>query len=124
LYAGTNGGGVWSSSDGGGTWQSTGLSEAYVFALAADPVGGIFAGTNAGGVWASRDHGATWAVLETGIEDANISGYAVWIDPNNGQNLFVSFEGPLGLFGSQDGGASWRVTGEGFTGMASRGVAF
>src|SRR5262249_15255459 len=119
----TNGGGVRTSSDGGSTWQSTSLSNGLVFSLAADPAGMMYAGTNGAGVQISRDRGATWAVLASGIDRMNKPGYGIWIDPGNGRNLFVSYEAPLGLIASKDGGASWSVE-QGFTGMASRGVAF
>jgi photosystem II stability/assembly factor-like uncharacterized protein len=94
-----------------------------VFSLAIDAVGLIYAGTNGAGAQVSYDRGTTWAVLNTGLERSNKSGYGVWIDPNGGQNVFVSFEVPIGLVVSRNAGASWSIA-DGFTGMASRGVAF
>jgi len=123
IYAGTNGGGVWTSSDGGATWQPSGLSSGMVFSLAIDAAGRIYAGTNGAGAQVSYDRGATWAVLNTGLERSNKSGYGVWIDPNGGQNIFVSSESPIGLVASRNAGASWSIA-DGFTGMSSRGVAF
>jgi hypothetical protein len=61
--------------------------------------------------------------LNTGLERSNKSGYGVWIDPNGGQSVFTSFEAPIGLVVSRNAGASWSIA-DGFTGMASRGVAF
>ena len=124
IYAGTNGGGVWASSDGGVTWQSIGLSNGMVWSLAVDSAGAIYAGTNSGGAQVSRDLGATWTVLNAGIDDVNKVVYKVWIDPANGQKIFVSSEDGYGMIWSQDGGASWSVAGQGFTGYGSRGVAF
>ncbi len=124
IYAGTNGGGVWTSSDGGVTWQSTGLSNGMVWSLAVNSAGALFAGTNAAGAQVSRDRGATWTILHAGIDAANKFGYGIWIDPNNGQKMFVSSEFGYGMVWSQDGGASWPVAGQGFTAFGSRGVAF
>jgi uncharacterized protein (TIGR03437 family) len=124
IYAGTNGGGVWTSSDGGVTWQSTGLSNGMAWSLALDSAGALYAGTNGVGAQVSRDRGATWTTLHTGTDAVNKFGYGVWIDPNNSQKMFVSSEYGYGMVWSQDGGASWSVAGQGFTGYGSRGVAF
>ena len=48
---------------------------------------------------------------------ANKFGYGIWIDPSNGQKMFVSSEVGYGMVWSQDGGASWSVAGQGFTGV-------
>jgi uncharacterized protein (TIGR03437 family) len=124
IYAGANGGGLWASSDGGGIWQSTGLSNGMVWSLALDSAGALYAGTNAAGAQVSRDRGATWTVLPVGIDAAHKDGYGIWIDPGNGQKMFVSSELGYGMVWSQDGGASWSVAGQSFTGYGSRGVAF
>jgi photosystem II stability/assembly factor-like uncharacterized protein len=125
IYAGTNGGGIWTSSDDGDTWNSTGPPNNLIRSLAVDPAAGtVFAGTNWAGVLASSDLGATWSVLDTGIDRASKPGYGLWIDPHNSQNILLGFEGALGLVGTQDGGASWSVAGQGFTGLGSRGVDF
>src|SRR4029077_3210571 len=112
IYAGANGGGVWSSSDGGTTWQSTHLSNGIVWSLAVDSAGALYAGTNGAGAQVSRDRGATWTILHTGIDAANKVGYGVWIDPSNGQKMFVSSELGYGMLWSQDGGGSWSVAGQ------------
>lgn len=124
IYAGTNGGGVWTSSDGGATWQSTGLCSSMVLSLAVDSAGVLYAGTNSAGAQASRDLGATWTALDAGIDGVNEFGYGVWIDPSNSQKILVGNEAFYGLVWSQDGGATWSVAGQGFTGRGSRGVAF
>lgn len=125
IYAGTNGGGVWISSDDGGTWNSAGPSGSMVFSLAIDPAAAtIFAGTNSAGAIASSDLGATWSALDIGIDDAIRPGYGLWIDPANSQNILLGYEAPIGIFGTQDGGSTWSVVGQGFTGIGSRGVAF
>ena len=124
IYAGTNGGGVWTSSDGGVTWQPTRISNGMVWSLAVDSAGVLYAGTNAAGAQASRDRGATWTILHASIEAANKFSYGIWVDPNNGQKMFVSSEDGYGMVWSQDGGTSWPVAGQGFAAFGSRGVAF
>ncbi len=124
VYAGTNGGGVWTSPDGGVTWQSATLSSGMVWSLAVDSTGTLYAGTNATGLQVSRDRGATWTIPHAGLDAVNKFGYGIWIDPSNGQKIFVSSEFGYGMVGSRDGGATWSVTGQGFTGYGSRGVAF
>ena len=62
--------------------------------------------------------------MPAGIEGVNKPGYGVWIDPGSGQKIVVSNETPYGMVWSQNGGASWSVAGQGFTGFGSRGVAF
>ena len=42
----------------------------------------------------------------------------------NGQKILVGNEAMYGLIWSQDGGATWSVAGQGFTGRGSRSVAF
>ena len=124
IYAGTNGGGVSTSSDGGITWQSTGLSNGMILALAVDTSGALYAGTSTAGAQISRDHGATWTLVHTGLDSVNKFGYGIWIDPRNGQKILVGDEDMYGVVWSQDGGATWSVAGQGFTGRGSRGVAF
>ena len=121
IYAGTNGGGVWASSDAGVTWHSTGFTTGMVWSLATDSAGALYAGTNASGAQVSRDRGVTWTILHTGTDAVNKFGYGTWIGR---QQIFVSSELGYGMVGSQDGGATWSVTGQSFTGYGSRGVAF
>jgi photosystem II stability/assembly factor-like uncharacterized protein len=124
IYVGTNGGGVWRSSDSGITWQSTGLSNGLVSSLAVSSEDALYGGTNAAGAQVSWDRGATWTILPADIEAANKHGYGIWIDPNNGQKMFVSSEEGYGMVWSQDGGVSWATAGQGFTAIGSRSVAF
>src|SRR5689334_22495585 len=95
-----------------------------VWSLAVDSEGAIYVGTNSAGAQVSRDLGATWTVLNAGIEEANKVVYKVWIDPGNGEKIFLSSEFGYGLVWSEDGGASWSGAGESFTGYGSRSVAF
>jgi uncharacterized protein (TIGR03437 family) len=124
IHAGTNGGGVWTSSDGGVTWQSAGLSNGMVWSLAVNAAGALYAGTNAAGAQVSRDRGATWTVMHTGVDAVNKFAAGAWIDPSNGQKMIVSSEFGYGIVGSQDGGTTWSLAGQGFTGYGARGLAF
>ncbi len=125
IYAGTNGGGIWTSSDGGVSWLSTSLSNGMVWSLAMDSKGVLYAGTNAAGAQVSSNRGATWTTLPTGVDGVNKLGYGVWIDPKgNDQTMLSSSELGYGMVWSQDGGASWSVAGLGFSGYGSRSVAF
>ncbi len=127
VYAATNGGGCWTSSDGGATWQSTqrsSLSNSMVLSIAVDPAGMIYAGTNSVGAQVSHDRGATWTAVNAGLETVDKFVYGLWIDPRNGQNILAGNEAMYGLIGSQDGGATWSVAGQGFSGRGSRSVAF
>jgi photosystem II stability/assembly factor-like uncharacterized protein len=95
-----------------------------VLSLALDPSGALYAGTNFAGAQVSLDRGATWAILPAGVDDEHEFGYGIWIDPSNGQKIFLGNEVMWGLGWSQDGGATWSAAGQGFTGRGSRGVAF
>jgi photosystem II stability/assembly factor-like uncharacterized protein len=124
IYAGTNGGGVWTSSDGGVTWQPATLSTGMAWSLALNGTGALYAGTNALGAQISHDHGATWTVLNTGVDTVNKFAAGAWIDPSNGQKMIVSSEFGYGMVGSQDGGMTWSLAGQGFAGYGARGLAF
>jgi photosystem II stability/assembly factor-like uncharacterized protein len=89
-----------------------------------DSNGGLYAGTNSAGAQMSRDRGATFTILQTGVDGGNKFGYGVWVDPTNGQKIFLGNEALWGLAWSQDGGATWSDAGQGFTGRGSRGLAF
>jgi hypothetical protein len=99
IYAGTNSGGVWTSTDGGVTWQSTGLSTGTVSSLAVDSAGLVYAGTNSAGAQASRDRGATWTILRAGIDGVNKFGVGVWIDPSNDPKILSAAHSGTAWFG-------------------------
>ena len=56
-----------------------------------------------------------------GIEAANKFGYGIWIDPSNGQKMFVSSGGRVrhGLVAGW--WRTWSDAGQGFTGLGSQG---
>jgi hypothetical protein len=68
-----------------------------------------FGGYQSGNIWASRDQGATWANLGAALPAAPVR--AVSIHPQHPDWIYIGSE--VGLFASEDGGASWSPTNEG-----------
>ena len=70
IFAGTFGGGVFRSTNNGANWSqiNTGLTTAYVNALAINSSVFIFAGAG-GGVFRSTDNGANWSQINTGLTE-------------------------------------------------------
>ncbi len=70
-------------------------------------------------VWKSTDAGATWTSLDgsgaTGIPD--VPAHSVAIDPSNTLRLYVGTD--LGVFVSNDGGATWAVENTGFANVVT-----
>ena len=124
MYAGTDGGGVWTSADDGDTWNPAGPANSMVFSLAIDSAAGtVYAGTSASGALASNDLGATWSVLDSGVDGINDPATGCGSIPATVRTLSSAMRRPWAV-GTQDGGVSWSVAGQGFTGIGSRGVAF
>jgi photosystem II stability/assembly factor-like uncharacterized protein len=127
LYAGTLGGGVFSSADAGATWtqSSRGLGEhkgVQVDAVAIDPQSSrtVFAGT-CDGVFQSTDGAASWNGVNTGLTSTDIRALA--IDPQRPETLFAGGWGwyqqstttrqaePGGVSKTLDGGKTWVAVG-------------
>jgi photosystem II stability/assembly factor-like uncharacterized protein len=133
LYAGSGGGGLYESVDGGESW--TCISEAcgnfvVQFAIAPSEPNRVYLGTakghppawvNAGGargeMFRSDDRGHTWNKLSGGLPaqmESRVN--AVAVDPANSDRVFfgggLAYKGAVaadgGVYGSQDGGHSWR----------------
>lgn len=98
--------GVWRSTDGGTSWQdaATGLPAfVRVTELAADGTT-VFAATFSDGVWRSDDAGATWVDVTNNMPGSQSSSIVV----SNGQVFALNADiNTLGLFVSDDLGASW-----------------
>jgi photosystem II stability/assembly factor-like uncharacterized protein len=124
LYAGTSGGGVVKSTDSGGTWvtSGTGLTNAYVAALAHDPSNPttLYAGTSGGGVFKSTDSGGTWAAINTGLTSAYVTALA--IDPTTPATLYAGTSGG-GVFRSTDSGRTWATASAGLTNLNVKALA-
>jgi photosystem II stability/assembly factor-like uncharacterized protein len=126
FYFGAVNGGVWKTVDAGQTWQSTwrGPDVGTIGALAIAPSDAnvIYAGTGepdprtdiatGNGVYRSTDAGRTWT--NVGLKDAHQIARIV-VDPRDPDVVYVAAEGNVfapnaerGVFGSSDGGATWR----------------
>jgi uncharacterized protein (TIGR03437 family) len=122
LFAATDGGGVLVSTNGGRSWTkaaNAGLSNQKVFALAVIGAN-LFAGT-AGGVFRSADNAQTWTAVNSGLTISNVRALAV-----SGARLLAGTavgNGPNEVFVSENNGDTWRVFGNGLTGLGTSGTA-
>jgi photosystem II stability/assembly factor-like uncharacterized protein len=117
IFIGTPAGGLWKTTDDGNTWTalddylpSLGISGIcispsnpnlmYVLTGCGDGLG-IWSSS---GVFKSIDGGETWTNTAQLSED-NFTGYAMVMDPNNDQVLYVATN--IGLFTTGSGGNTW-----------------
>jgi photosystem II stability/assembly factor-like uncharacterized protein len=129
LYAGSFGGGVWTSKDGGATWSRlAGVpAQETVNAVAVSPAASrtvLAAGFSA--LWRSTDAGASWKkVLDQGISQPAMTGFA--FDPTAPATIYASTDSdghPAGVFRSTDSGATWKPANTGINPNSRvRGVA-
>ncbi|MCB9881419.1 MAG: hypothetical protein H6834_06480 [Planctomycetes bacterium] len=120
LWAGSVGGGIWSSTDSGTTWThaSDVLPNLAICSLAIDPQdpNTLYAGTGEGyfngdalrgaGIYRSTDGGATWARLPSTASFDNVCRIA--ISPVN-SNLILIAKRYGGILRSTDGGQTWST---------------
>ncbi len=118
LYAGTAGGGVWSTTDNGAHWHalSDSLPSSAIGCLAVDPSNPatIYAGTGemnfsydsyfGRGILKTTNSGKTWSVIGASFFTGHYISSIV-IDPNHPNTLYVSDD--AGVYRSQDGGFTW-----------------
>ena len=76
-----------------------------------DTVYVTFGGYVTGNVWKTSDGGSTWANIGQALPAAPVR--ALTVHPN--QSAFVYLGSEVGLFASEDGGATWSPTNEGPT---------
>ena len=116
LFAGTDGG-VFLSTNNGTSWTATGLTRAWVSALAVSPNGAggtnLFAGTYGGGVFLSTNNGTNWSAVNTGLTFLHVHALAVSPNGAGGRNLFAGTEG--GVFLSTNNGTNWSAVNTGLT---------
>jgi photosystem II stability/assembly factor-like uncharacterized protein len=108
LYAGTAGAGVYASTDDGRHWApaNAGLRGTRVLALAADPLlpGALYAETERG-FFARADGAARWSRPGAPFDGQR----PMIVDPRAPATLFSWAANGLGLFKTEDGGATWTL---------------
>lgn len=91
----------------GDTWDLCGLpdnTEVYNVVLHPDDSKVVFAATNSG-IWRSNDQGNTFTLLQPSAQGEIM--FAILFHPVDPQIVYCG-TGPVGLYKSVDGGASWR----------------
>ena len=116
-------GGVIVSHDSGQTWALAGqtLLAATIAELAVDPANAqiVYAAASDSGLYKTTDGGASWDKLDLGTlempsgTDTDMVGtgqrvQAISLDPANSQHILISVH-MLGIFASQDSGATWQA---------------
>jgi photosystem II stability/assembly factor-like uncharacterized protein len=120
--------GVYLSADGGGSWQQTLTGEninAVEFALSQPDI--AYAGS-ADAVYRSADGGYTWQRVSGGRDGWGPPGVRAGfpidfqVDPRDPNRIFANEYGG-GNFVSSDGGRTWTVASQGYTGAQVRDIA-
>jgi photosystem II stability/assembly factor-like uncharacterized protein len=124
IWVGDNDGSLYKTSNGTSdspAWsQVLGLPSRYVTRITIDKndnqiVYVTFGGFSPDNVWRTTDGGATWSDITgsglTGLPDLPVR--SLVINPNNSDWIYIGTE--LGIFASEDSGATWRVPHDGPT---------
>jgi hypothetical protein len=122
VWVGHANGAVFRTVDGtadGPTWQpatSAAVPRRYCTGITIHPADSrhvyvYFGGFARGNLWATRDGGATWADLSATLPTAPVRALA--IHPRRHELVYAGTE--VGLFASEDAGATWSPTNEGPT---------
>jgi len=134
LLAGTgnnaypDGGGLYLTTNGGSSWQQVIRDEninAVEFSTANTNI--AYAGS-AGAIYRSEDRGRRWLKVSTGNEGWGARGVRAGfpidfqVDPRDSNRLFANNYGG-GNFLSSDGGRTWSVASDGYTGAQVRAIA-
>ena len=112
IYAGTNGGGIFISDDKGATWtpSNTNLEGPNLNINAITTDGEyIYIGT-AAGVWRSGNGGDTWGSVNSGLNEAPVTHFALY-----GPQLLALSQGH-GIYRSTDEGSTWQAINSGIDG--------
>jgi hypothetical protein len=127
LWVGHNNGFVFRTSNGTATnptWTrvdngSTPLPKRYCNRITVDPsnparVYVTFGGYSSDNVWKSTNDGATWTNISSSLPSAPV--HSLVVHPVRADLLYIGTE--VGVFASENGGASWSPTNEGPTNCA------
>jgi|GEM_PF-4329013 len=110
VFAGSSGGGVYSSTDNGYTWapKITGLTNLNVTSLAIDPatITTIYAATGSGGVFRSANSGTLWTAINAGLSGNALRVNTVVIDPVTTTTIYIGTSGN-GVYKSANSGTTW-----------------
>jgi hypothetical protein len=119
IWIGHNNGNVYKTTNGTAgspTWNlmDTGLPNRVVTSIAIDPansdiVWASFGGFSSGNVWRSTDGGASWSDRSSGLPSAPIR--SVVTHPTTAGWVYVGTD--VGVFASENGGASWGIPHDG-----------
>ena len=93
-----------------------------ISAVAIDPSGNIYVGAAGGGVWLSKNHGASFSWISQALPTQSIGSIAiditnttpptVYVGTGEGNSAVDTYYG-LGLWATQDFGATWRAVNPG-----------
>jgi hypothetical protein len=123
IWVGHANGAIFRTNDGTAgspTWQPVGSAslppQRYCTRITVDPaqkdvVYVAFGGYNRGNLWVTRDSGTTWSDLSATLPTAPVR--AVTMHPRRTDFAYAGTE--VGLFASEDSGATWSPTNEGPT---------
>ena len=123
LY-GVSRGALLRSTDAGKTWGTVYTGEQF-FQLTADPLDPltVYGSSQTGrGILVSHDQGRTWQTLSESLVGGGV--YALAISPHNRSEMLSSGEKLGGLGMSNDGGKSWTLAPERFSGETITHIAY
>jgi hypothetical protein len=117
VFVGTADGGVFRSglNDGGWSRMNDGLGDTRVLTLAVKE-SSLYAGTSGGGVFVSSLPGGRWVACNDGLADSVVQFLLV-----HGEDILAGTLG--GVCRSTNGGATWKIAGEGLNGIPVRVLA-
>ncbi len=111
VFAGTWGGGVYSSSNNGASWTQGDLTNRNVLSLAINSSGVVFAGTYGtygDGIYSSSNNEGSWTQVNNGLIIKNVYSLAI-----NSSGVIFAGTSFGGFYSSSNNGASWTQASSG-----------